>query len=183
MPGFGIQPMSSPGGDLIAAQAEYIYAYHWKITKFFDKGTNPSDATIHLKDATLPTFTVGRDTVLGGSLEYKFAKSVCWEDVRVTWYDTTGLSKIMKEWRDSVWTEKDGLKSASSYKKDSVITTLDMEGRIETEWTLKNSWPAVIREGDLTYTASDVKVVEVTIAYDWAVSKPFNGSNSGGSGQ
>lgn len=171
MPGFGIQPLSSPSDDLIAANAEYIYNYQWKIEKLFNEQLRSQDATIHLKEATLPTFSVAKDTVTGGSLDYKFAKSICWEDVRVTWYDTKGLAKIITKWRDMVWTERDGLKAASEYKKDSVLTTKKVDGTQATKWTLKNSWPSVIREGDLTYTASDVKVVEVTISYDWAKSE------------
>jgi len=34
---------------------------------------------------------------------------------------------------------------------------------------LVGSWPSVIRHGDLTYTSSDVKIVEVTLTYDFAV--------------
>ena len=35
-------------------------------------------------------------------------------------------------------------------------------------WFLYNSWPSQIRSGELTYTNSDIKIVEVTVAYDWA---------------
>ena len=36
------------------------------------------------------------------------------------------------------------------------------------EYRLINSWPSVIKYGELTYTTSDIKKVEVTLTYDWA---------------
>ncbi len=38
-------------------------------------------------------------------------------------------------------------------------------------YDLVGSWPSVIRHGDLTYTSSDVKIVEVTLTYDFAVAR------------
>lgn len=170
MPGFAISPLSTPAGDLIATQSEYVYNYNWKVNNLFDEEIGPDSAVIHLKDATLPTFTVNRDQIIGGSLEYKYAKSVSWDDVRLSWYDTVKMSSIMKKWRNSVWTPEDGLKTGQNYKKKSIITIMKSDGSTGTEWWLYNSWPAVIREGDLTYTSSDIKVVEVTLSYDWAES-------------
>lgn len=153
----------------VRSTEEYIYNYTWQIVDLF--GTSASDsAIINAKHATLPTFTVGIEKVQGASLEYKFAKNVTWDDVKVTFYDSVGLLKVLIEWRKSVWTAQRGLAMAEEYKKDSRIEVLgpNWDPDKSNTWHLHGSWPSVIRHGDLTYTNSDVKVVEVNVTYDFA---------------
>jgi hypothetical protein len=78
----------------------------------------------------------------------------------------------MKEWRKSVWTPECGIKIAGDYKKNSTLRSYLPTGAKANEWRLINSWPSQIRYGDLTYTGSNVKMVEVTVTYDWAEEKP-----------
>jgi hypothetical protein len=128
--------------------------------------------TILAKDATVPTFSVGKETVDGASLVYKYASMVTWEDIKVTFYDTMlgsgKTSDVVKGWRKTVWTDTGGLASPSDYKKDSQISIYTLDWETSTVWTLHGSWPSTIKEGDLTYTNTDVKVIEVTVSYDWA---------------
>ena len=189
MPGFviGGGPFKPVGGvstgevtGIPLATREFYYKYTWEIQSYFEDdgaaggrtldGNNP---LVYLKDATLPTFTAQVDSIIGTSLEYKWAKSVIWEDIKVTWYDTVGLVDIMKRWRKTIWTKNVGIKPGSFYNKKSqlrnFLPTWDHETAIK--WTLHNSWPKIIKHGDLTYTQSDVKLVEVTISYDWAEEK------------
>jgi hypothetical protein len=134
---------------------------------------NETTPLIHAKDMTLPTFSVNKEMVPGASLQYKYAKDVTWDDVKITWYDTYGLLKIIRYWRRLVWTSTKGLGPADEYKRISRLVhylphnePLDAPG--EVEYTLVGSWPSIIRYGDLTYVNSDIKLVEVTLTYDWA---------------
>jgi len=174
MPGFAIQGINGIFGGLAGnaqsptATQEYLYSYTWEIFKLM--GT--TDLLINAKDISTPTFTVGIETQQGASLEYKFAKNVSYDDIKVTFYDAVGMIKIFKDWRETVWTSKDGLKTAESYKRDStlIIYPPSWDVKQSVEWRLTGSWPSSIRHGELTYTSSDVKLVEVTVTYDFAES-------------
>lgn len=173
MPGFVVP---GAGGGHRAAQSsrrQYYYNYFWEIIKLFEtEGWDPESPLIGLRECSLPTMTVNKETYNGASLEYKFAKNVTWEDIKATWYDSVGLLQVMKEWRSSVWTPECGLAPANDYKRESRMSYYLPTGLKTNVWILKNSWPSQIRHGDLTYTSSDVKIVEVTITYDWAVEEP-----------
>lgn len=174
MPGF----IANGFGTGIDSTADYYYTYTWSIPRVIGRdGTRY--ALVHLKDTTTPTFTANKESYVASSLEYKYAKSVTWDDVKVSWYDTYGLIKIVKEWRESVWTAVNGLRPANNYKKDTAIECFLPSNESPYGWRLYGSWPSQIRYGDLTYTNSEVKNVEVSISYDWAeecVGGPFRDS-------
>jgi hypothetical protein len=176
MPGFLISPtgFAPVGGSTPTAwgQEEFYYTYTWEIIDLFEDFENGPIARpiVYLKDLTMPTFTGNTDSYLGASIEYKWAKSIVWEDVKVSWYDTKGLINVIKRWRERVWNSTDGLRQSDDYKRESQLdvhlpTWNDADA---VKWRLYNSWPKIIKHGDLTYTNSDVKLVEVTVAYDWA---------------
>lgn len=163
----GMRGLGSGLYTIPAQDTEYYYKYMWEIFDMLGM-CGIDNQLMHLRDCVLPTFTVNQDTYTGSSLEYKWAKSVTWDDVKVTWYDTKGMIDIMRKWRRSVWTAKDGLQTASSYKKHSEVNVFLPNGESIVSWCLIGSWPKVIRQGEMTYTSSDAKLVEVTISYDWA---------------
>lgn len=173
MPGFAVQSIDgnlggrAGGGVGVSATQEYIYNYTWEIFQLFE---NYDNLLLNAKDITTPTFSVGIENHQGASLEYKFAKNVSYDDVKVVFYDVVGMIKIFKEWRQSVWTSFSGLKSPNEYKKRSSLAIYPPNWDIDKGelWTLIGSWPSVIRHGELTYTSSDVKIVEITVTYDYA---------------
>jgi len=179
MPGFSVPTKDSTFGGhsrkVDASATEYYYSYTWQIFQLFET-TIDNNALVSLRDTTLPTFTANQDTYVASSLEYKWAKSVTWEDIKVTWYDTTGLINVMRDWRSRIWSQEKGLMVASEYKKRSQIDVYLPTGRQVVTWCLIGSWPKVIRQGELTYTSSDVKLVEVVITYDWAYDSVTDGS-------
>lgn len=168
MPGFVVD--RDIGGHRIRenSRREYYYNYFWEIQNLFETNFTEGSPMVSLKDATLPVFTVNKEQVQGSSLEYKFAKSVVWEDIKISWYDTLGLLDVLVAWRSTVWTPQCGIKTANEYKKVSTLSTYLPTGQSVNEWVLINSWPSQIRYGDLTYTNSDVKFVEMAVSYDWA---------------
>ena len=179
MPGFNVSGLG--GGDFQSGRSAAIkpvYNYTWDIDSLFEE--YPSNVNrILAKDATLPVFTIGKETVDGSSLVYKYAGMVTWEDIRITFYDVViagdspgspqlKTSTVLKNWREKVWSSKTGLKSLTDYKKDSKSVTYTLDWAVKSIWTLHGSWPSTVKEGDLTYTSTEIKVVEVTISYDWA---------------
>lgn len=189
MPGFMVRAdQGNFGGDgqdwAGDSTAEFIYSYTWQIINLMDKNISaggPESALIYAKDMILPTFTVGIEHQQGASLEYKFAKNVSWDDIKITFYDSKGMIDILRDWRKQIWTAQQGLLQADQYKKESLIDIVTPNwgrgvapaGNVAaavagTIWRLFGSWPSVIRHGDLTYTNSDVKIVEITVTYDFA---------------
>jgi hypothetical protein len=190
MPGFVVgggpfAPVGGVRGNLMTGwpngRRDFYYKYTWDISNFFDRdgvqgglGLDGSNPLVYLRDATLPTFTAQSDSIIGTALEYKWAKSVMWDDIKVSWYDSVGLVNKMKQWRWSVWSEHTGLRPQGEYKKNTEIRTYlpNWDNDTNVRWRLHNSWPKVIKHGELTYTQSEVKIVEVTVSYDWAVEHP-----------
>ncbi len=167
MPGFQVGPLGSgPSGDI-----KPFYTYTWQIQNLFgDSGQN--GPLVFSRDATFPSFEPKREEFESASLVYKYAAQAKWSDVRITFYDIPSggqkLATILEKWRERVWTPDNGIGLADDYKKESVLDVFNMDQSVEYSWRLIGSWPAVIREGDLTYTSSDAKTVEVIVAYDWA---------------
>jgi hypothetical protein len=151
----------------------FFYKHVWSVPQIMGDNVdslNNSSYSIILKDATAPTVTINKESYQSASLEYKFAKSVTWDDIKLVFYDTIGLTAQLLRWRSLVWDPENGLKS--DYKKDTILkmsTASDDQDFLNKTWTLYGSWPSIIRYGDLTYTSSDVVSVELTLTYDYAV--------------
>lgn len=170
MPGFRV---GSVGSGAFGRPDVYT-SYSWAIDNIFgtvvpESGSNP---LIYANSISLPTFSVDKETYQGSALQYKFAKGISWDDVRVVWYDTVGMLGVVKKWREAVWDPEKGLRNPSEYKKTSTIASELSDGSKRNSWELINSWPSIIRHGELTYVQSDAKMVEVTVTYDWAVELP-----------
>lgn len=184
MPGFRV---GSEGGNNdtfgVSLSDRFKYTYTWEIDRLQDEVVGMADSRylVYAKDVSLPAFNVSMERHIGSSLEYKFAKSVSYDDIKISFYDTQDLYKKLKQWRQSVYDWQTGIKTPEQYKKNSTIkiydpTWQDSKGVVGIDneavsyaYDLVGSWPSVIRHGDLTYTSSDVKIVEVTLTYDFAV--------------
>lgn len=163
MPGFNINSFDS---NSVSNTKEFLWQHRWLIDSL---GTdiNKKDALV-AKEVTLPDLRMERQEVLGGLVWYKFAKAVKWDDAVVTFYDDSAVNIKVDAWRKKVYTEDGGILQHTAYKQDSVFSLLDGNGDTVKKITLKNSWPANISQGRLTYTDSDFKYLVVTLAFDWA---------------
>jgi len=169
MPGFKI-------GSFVSASTpssiEPIYTYMWEAPIFPD----PTGAVL-LKECDPPSFSVDTETVQGGSLQYKYAKSVSWKDVKLTFYDTMGLKDhVLKAKRNVVWNPETGLGLAYSanqagYKFNCDIKLLGIDNSSAGGWQLQGAWVKDISWAKLTYTNSDIHTVTVTLSYDWAIDR------------
>jgi len=173
MPGFIVNDVGSGVSSNIIANT----TYNWEVQNLFGASLpSSSNSTILLKDCTLPTFNVSKQTVRGASIDYKFAEKIEWQDCSVNFYDahvvgSDSISELMKQWRETIWDDEHGIKFGSTYKKDSKLRVFVPFDK-KTVWHLYGSWPSSIKEGELTYTSSDIKTVSVSITYDWAKSDP-----------
>lgn len=172
MPGFimgGFGKGVDPNTD---SKFKPFYTYTWAIESVLGSYANNGHdmALVLCRDITMPTFSVKSERVLGSSLNYKYASEVEWEDIQITWYDTIGLAPIIRRWRSQIWTPNLGLGVAGDYKYNTTVRSYTYDWNIDTSkvWTLYGSWPSSIKEGDLTYTDSDIKVISVTLSYDYA---------------
>tara|TARA_R110000751_G_scaffold92334_2_gene180760 strand:+ start:2074 stop:2655 length:582 start_codon:yes stop_codon:yes gene_type:complete len=185
MPGFRV---GSEGGNNdtwgIGLSDKFHYTYTWKIDQLLGEISNQTTNRVHAKDVSLPALNVSLERYVASSLEYKFAKHVSFDDVKITFYDAVGLYKKLRKWRESVYTWQEGVRTAEEYKKYSSIEIYDPtweDAGVNSDayrYDLIGSWPSKIRHGDLTYTSSDVKVVEVTLTYDYAVIQPIGASGT-----
>ena len=178
MPGFAVAPENVNFNDnnpLAPSRADYYYTYTWYAPVIQGWGVSDAQSLIHLKEASLPTYTANVEKYIGGSVEYKFAKSVSWDDIKLSWYDTVGLLPVIREWRMRVWSPAYGLRSANEYKALTTLTCFLPNGDREYSYLLYGSWPSSIKHGDLTYSNSDVKSIDVTLTYDYAEEEEKSG--------
>lgn len=163
MPGFNISGGNGPSNTI-----EMLYSHRWLIKKLGPVGR---DTLLIARDLVLPDLKIDRQEINGGTIVYKFAKSVKWDDVQVTFYDDSKLLSEIDKWVDLVYTNDAGIKShapSGGYKQECQFELLDGEGTVKNTIKLMNAWPVTVSQGKLTYTNSDIKIITLTLAYDWA---------------
>ena len=149
-------------------------AFTWYIEQLQDD-QNPGrgdHGLIYAKSCVLPAFDAQVDSVMGASNVYPYSKSVAWSDCKITFVDTSKMLPLLIKWRKSVWDPGSGFADLNKYAKISIITQYLPDGSGQSTFRLINSWPRNIRYGDsLSYDSSDVKTVEVSLAYTWCEEK------------
>lgn len=176
MPGFIVNgdrdTQLSNGLNPLPSNLDYYYTYTWSIPIIFGE----SKYIASLRDVTLPVVTINKESGKGAGFDYQYAASASYSDVQLTWYDCEGFFNALITWRKSAFDPvTTGIKEAASYKKDTTINSYisdyssngNIASREYQQYKLVNSWPSTIKYGDLSYTVSEVKMVSVTVTYDW----------------
>ena len=127
-----------------------------------------SQLALYARDLQLPVLEFDIESIKSPSLEYKIAKHAKWRNCTVSFYDVYGLYKEFYKWQQEIWTPQTGLKAANAYKGQPVFALRDGKGKVRQRFTLKGAFPQSIDHGELSYTNSEIKVLTVTYAYDWA---------------
>ena len=175
MPGFNIG--GGAGGNTPPNTYEIIRNHRWRIVSL---GENiiPRAQTKFAKSLQLPAFTVEEEIITGAAIKYKFAKTVNWEDVTITFYDASPLLDQLLKWQNLVYDSGNGIKMADNYKKSSTFELTDGQGSaVGPQFILINSWPKNISHSQLSYEDSELKLINLTLSYDWA--EIFSGTASG----
>lgn len=177
----GFHPNSGPQFSRRADKNVELYpSYTWDISELF---VGPRSSNIYqrlgrlvlLKDCKLPSVTFTKEKAKGASIEYNYAKEATYNDVKVVFWDTFGLFDLMSVWEQSVWSPETGLRTADVYKKDTIITKYledtDDSGTVKgaIDYKLVGSWPSSIDEGQLSYDDDSIRVVTMTITYDYCI--------------
>lgn len=164
MPGFKIAE-SQQGQLQLPNRVVYLYTWEAPTIVGADLGI------VYLKDISLPSISFETEAYAS----YEFAKGVKWEDVKITFYDTTGAASRLLDISQKVWSATNGIKLANDYMADSKINVFFHDGTKAYTWTLKNSWIKSVSFSRLTYESSGANNVNVTLAYSWA---EFEGTTS-----
>jgi hypothetical protein len=168
MPGFKI----GGTGDGPTNTPNPLMNYRWLITELGPVGRG-GQLLQFAKDVTLPNMRMERQEILGGLVWYKFAKAVRWDDAEIVFYDTGDLLPKLQEWQDMVFKLDKGIQKHSpsgGYKMVCSVDLLDGNGEVVNTHKLMNAWPVSINQGKMTYTNSEIKLVTLTLSYDYALS-------------
>lgn len=188
MPGFNIGPINNTESGTVAdVNTRFYTSFSWEIptlleyspeNNYSSLSRDASNAVLMLKTATLPSLSFSKMEAAGGTTPYKFAGKPVYEDIRISWYDSVGMVDVMTNWIRSVMRGDGGINTPSVYKKTSKLKKFlaDREQRSQREYGLQQesveyvlygSWPSLLKESDLTYTESAIKIVELTVTYDY----------------
>ena len=178
MPGFNINDI----GDGPLNNIETLRDQRWLINRMGPRASSiGNDQLLLARDLTLPKFRPEQLDIMGGVLHYKYVKGIKWEDVSVTFYDNSKIITELMNWYAQIYRGNTGgatgLGIHDDYKGVSEFSLLDGKGEVVQKVTLNGSWPSNIDFGKMSYTSSNIKIVEVTLSYDWAVFYPMKQLN------
>jgi hypothetical protein len=163
--GIGFMRLSSPN-------REYYTNFFWDVTSILDFEIINQKGYEHLlalKDCKLPNISIEEEKIMGSFSEYKFAKKVSYDDVSITWYDSTGMITAVNYWMSLMFNNTSGIGFADDYKRSTKIRSYTSDGSMGQTYELVQSWPKTVKFSDLSYTSSDIKTVEVSLSYDYSI--------------
>ena len=109
MPGFNM-------GNGPSFTEEPFMKHRWQIIKL-----GPTEVYRYARTMQLPNFDVRTKDVRGASIIYKFAESVEWQPVKLSFYDTKAVYQQLEDWRQKVWSIDNGISPATDYCEESFI--------------------------------------------------------------
>jgi hypothetical protein len=146
-----------------------VYGYTWFIQNLCQDWNLDNNDEIYLKECTLPEFNVEVEEYQAPNLKYKYAKAITWPDIKITFYDTTGILPKLKELKKRIWTPSGGIGTANNYKRRSEIRVLEADDQTLSQiWVLYGSWLRNLSWAPLTYADSNAHLVTATLAFDYA---------------
>ena len=164
MPGFKL-------GDRQANQTrppeKVVYLYTWDVSNLIGQRAD-TGALVYLKSIDLPSYAFEVENLKTGHATYNIAKGISWSDVKLSFYDTSGLATKLDSMFSNIWTQSGGLGIASEYMAPSIITVYYHDYTPAYKWVLKNSWIKSMAFSQLTYESSGPNNVNVAVAYSWA---------------
>jgi hypothetical protein len=150
-----------------SATTEVLRNYRWAAIQI-----GPIQANLKmLKDLQLPDLELTIQEIQGAQLTYKYAKGVKWADAQIVFYDDGSILDELIEWKKKIYSSGTGIKSHQpnlGYKQDCKFILLDGCRNEVNSVRLKNAFPRQIQSGKLSYSDTNLKVVNVTLTYDWA---------------
>ncbi len=156
MPGFMID---GQGGKVSASpDSDMMRDHRFKlVTLMGDDATNLPLALI--KDVDLPEKTIEVLEIKCPGTTYKFAKSVTYGDLKLTFYGTKDLIEKIKSYEEEVHTKDEGVKDFNGYQKDIEFQMYDGEESPLVNFKFKDCWLAGSSWGNVSYGSSEIKMI------------------------
>ena len=173
MPGFNIGNVVA-NKDSPSTTENVLTNYRWFIRKL---GPVSLEVLRFAKELTLPTVNIEPQEVLGGTIHYKYARMVKFEDASVILYDDGNIFDQLNAWYQQVYTSKAGIQQHNAYKQECEFVLINGAGNEVESITLKGAWPKRITHGKLSYSDNNLKVMEVTISYDYFLTSMTSGAS------
>lgn len=160
MPGFKID---GKGGDPSAAPSTDLFRDHrFKLTTFM--GMNATQEPFYyVKDVDLPEKSIEVLEIKCPGATYKFAKSVSYTDLKLTFYGTQGLAEKIKELEDHVHKTDTGIGDFNEYLKEIELQMYDGEESNMITFKFKGCWISNTQWGSLSYGSSELKLITVIV--------------------
>lgn len=107
------------------------------------------------------------DVNIAGRTDYGGADSITCID-----YIGADIERIIYNWQMMVTNPETGQQGwAYNYKTDATVVQYAPDGSSLSSWVLRGLWPSSVNYGSLDKSASDMKQIEITLAYDLAYKK------------
>jgi len=169
MPGFNING-SGGGISSVDSKKDVYRSYRWRLVNI-SGGINIQAKDLNTAlDVTMPQMDFEILLVPGMSMDYKIPKKPIFNNVDVTFYDTSGLQEKFEKWADKIWNPRDGLfegKAPTNIKAEIKLELLDNNDAATRKITLQGAWPKRISHSKLDMAAGTIKTVIVEFAYDY----------------
>ena len=134
------------------------------------------------KTFKVPSYAISEATHDFMDNKYYFPGRLTWEDVTLQLVDPVSpnavalTNQVILEAGYTVKTKTD-LTAPTTMSKDKTVKALgdvivsikNSDGTTIEEWTLKNSWIKAVTFSDLAYDNDELRTIDITFRYDWAV--------------
>lgn len=157
------------GGTMgLSNTEETLRKNRWRIEKL---GPVTPEILVFAESIDLPKVSIEEQQIKSAFLTYKFAKNVNWEDININFYDVSDLYSELEKWKSKIYTNDAGVRSPNDYKDDTILVLLDGKAGDVIKYTLKGSWIKSLGHTNLTYSSSEIKLINLTLSYDFALVK------------
>lgn len=160
MPGFMID---GRGGKVSASpDSDLLRDHRFKLVTFMDKDASQLPLAL-IKDVDLPEKVVETLEIKCPGTTYKFAKSVSYGDLKLTFYGTKELATLFKELEEKVHTTKNGIADFDEYLKEVGFQMYDGEGSELVNFKFKGCWISNTQWGACSYGSSEIKLITIIV--------------------
>jgi len=169
MPGFVINGTGGPA-ITIPNSGDWLRSNRFVLTSFFGKApsSNGFGYLYALKSVQLPSKVIKELEIEGLGTTYKFAKSVSYDDLKMTFYGCWELLDYLYGISNKIHTEETGISDFDIYK--GIIELVMYEtNKIAINFKYVGAWINNIDHGQVSYGSSEIQEITVNIKYDYYI--------------
>ena len=157
----------------------------WRYEVIFPEveGMNIGEYSYLCKSITLPSITYEVINLKHINKDVKLKGTPTFSDIEVVLYDQIddpSTSHLIYHWIDELngnYTNPQNRRhpfgtDGSGYKRDFKIRITDPKDDVAGKWEIKGAFITSVSFGEMDYSGEDLKLINLTISYDFAVYKP-----------